>query len=78
MPMENTDVEGLRLVMMGFVDLCAPMHDVAAGEVAYFLRQGYTDEQAHAMAAAEFTMVFGTKIYPSANRPDDEDPHPEG
>lgn len=59
-------------------DLTRPMKEWLAGELAYFLGQGYTVEQARAMAACEFTTAFGLRIENGATTEDDEGPHPEG
>jgi hypothetical protein len=40
----------------------APFHEFLAGQRAYFNSQGYTDDEARAMAAAEFVTVFGSSI----------------
>lgn len=70
--------QAMRLALMEIAEQLVPLHELAAGEVAYFVRQGFTIEQAHAMVAAEFITVFGANIEAGATRPDDEGPHPEG
>lgn len=61
----------LRLAMMGIGEMIEPWHEWLAGEFAYYVRQGYTHEQARAMAASVFTTVVGSRIEPTATRPDD-------
>lgn len=48
--------------MMELAEQLAPIHEFAAGEVAYFLGQGFSPQEALAMTAAEFCTVFGTMI----------------
>lgn len=72
-------LDSLRLSMMRVAESCAPMHEFALGEVAYFVREGFTLEQSRAMAAAEFTSAFGLRVENDSTRPEnDEGPHPEG
>lgn len=63
----------VRLALMGISDLVQPMHEWLDGECAYFVVQGYTIEQAHAMAAVEFTTAFGGRIESGATRPEPDD-----
>jgi hypothetical protein len=62
----------VRLALMATTDLVAPLHEWLAGEFAYFVDQGYTFEQARAMAAAEFMTAMGGRIESGASRPDDD------
>lgn len=84
MPRDSRTVAGMdqnpmRLALMAIADMFEPMHELVLGEVAHFQRQGFTIEQAHAMAAAEFVNAFGQRIEHGATMPgDDERPHPEG
>lgn len=66
------DLDGVRLAVMAMAENMIPLHEMIAGEVAYFQRQGFTTEQAHALAAAEFVGVFGAAIRREASYPDDE------
>lgn len=66
------ELDPVRLTVMAIAESFAPLHDLVDGEVAHFLRQGFTIEQARAMTAAEFTNAFGQKIYSAATRPEDE------
>lgn len=60
----------MRLVLMQMAEDIKPIREFLMGEVSYFERQGFTKEQARALAAAEFTSVFGTRILPTATAPD--------
>jgi hypothetical protein len=64
------NADALRLVMMGITEMVAPWHEWLAGEVAYFVGQGHTYEQANAMAAAEYVTLLGMKIENGATRPE--------
>ncbi len=48
--------------MLDLSDATAPMHDWLAGERAYFLSQGYTPDEARALAAATYVSIFGNQI----------------
>lgn len=67
------DMGPIRLAMMGIAENMIPLHELIEGEVAHFTRQGFTNEQARAMAAAEFVNAFGIQIYRAATRPEDEE-----
>ena len=47
---------------MGINDAIKPMYEWLDGQRANFLRQGYTEDESRAMAAALFVTVFGTNI----------------
>jgi hypothetical protein len=68
----SSESDALRLAMMGITEMVEPWHEWAVGEVAYYVRQGFTYEQARAMAAAEFVTLLGSRIESGATRPDDE------
>lgn len=71
-PQSNQEpTDPARLAMMGVAEQFAPIHELVLGEVAYFVRQGFTYEQARAMAAAEFTSTFGARIEGAATRPEE-------
>jgi hypothetical protein len=55
---EKTLAEG----MLELAQSIEPMHEFLAGQVAYFASQGFTPQEALAMAAAEFCCIFGTQI----------------
>lgn len=62
----------VRLVMMDMGEtLIAPWREWLAGAVAYFIGEGFTEEQARAMAASEYVTVLGQRIEGSATRPDE-------
>jgi hypothetical protein len=48
--------------MMQIAEAIKPMHEFLEGQVAYFASQGFTPQEALAMAAAEFVSIFGTMI----------------
>jgi hypothetical protein len=48
--------------MMALAETIEPMHDFLAGQITYFRSQGFTPQEALAMAAAEFVSIFGTAI----------------
>lgn len=58
----TASADWLRQFMMDLNDQVAPFHEWLAGQRAYFVGQGYTDDEARAMAAAEFVSVFGANI----------------
>jgi len=66
------DEDAMRLALMTLSESAAPIREFVLGEVAYYERQGFTVEQARAMAAAEFTSIFGLRILNAATVPDDE------
>ena len=51
---------GFAAAMLAVSETIAPMHDWLAGERAFFAGQGYTADEARAMAAATYVTVFGT------------------
>jgi hypothetical protein len=67
----SAEEQELRISLMAVAEQLRPIHEFVAGELAYFIRQGFTLEQAHAMAAAEFTSVFGLRIANSATGAED-------
>lgn len=44
--------------MMQLREMLEPMHEFLLGEVAYFEAQGFSPEQAHDMAAAEYCRLL--------------------
>ena len=44
----------LRQQLLGVTQHYEPLHDWVIGEVAYFKRNGFSDAEAHMMAAAEY------------------------
>lgn len=67
-----SDAAKFSLLLMAAGDLTGAMHSFLEGEHQYFLGQGYTEEQARAMAASVFTTFFGGKI-DLPKTPDGED-----
>lgn len=65
----SKEQDALRLAMMEVAETLAPIHEMLLGEVAYFERQGFTREQARAIAAAEYTSIFGLRILNNATDP---------
>lgn len=65
-PDEPTPEGIAAVVAAGLFAMMAPvvevLHDWADGERQHFLRQGFTPEEARAMAAATYTTVFGIQI----------------
>jgi hypothetical protein len=49
-------------VLLGFNTMVTPIRDWLAGQRTYFTGQGYSDDEARAMAAALFVSMFGTGI----------------
>lgn len=64
--------DAMRLALMQMSESAAPIREFVLGEVAYYERQGFTREQARAMAAAEFISIFGIRILNAATDPDAE------
>lgn len=60
--MSEPEAPSLVEGMMQLTESIKPMHEWLAGQVAYFAGQGFTAQEALAMAAAEFVTVFGTAI----------------
>ncbi|GAA0528659.1 hypothetical protein GCM10010172_06570 [Paractinoplanes ferrugineus] len=54
--------DALRQALLELNEQVKPMHEWLAGQRSYFLAQGYTDDEARAMSAAEFVTMFGTPI----------------
>lgn len=70
---EREAADKVRLILMEMNDaLMVPWREWLAGAVSYFSGQGFTDEQARAMAAAEYTTVLGNRIENSATRTEDD------
>jgi formylglycine-generating enzyme required for sulfatase activity len=67
----SAEQDAMRLAMMGITEMAEPWHEWVLGEVAYFVRQGFTYEQARAMAAAEFVSIAGARIELGATRPEE-------
>lgn len=67
-PSESDPVEVTRRAMMHLNEQVTPFREWLAGHRAYFARQGYTADEARAMAAALFVTVFGARI-PSQDEP---------
>ncbi len=66
-------LDPLRLAVMVMAEGMTPLREMIEGEYSYFIRQGYTVEQARALSAAMFVGVFGAAIRRSATLPGDED-----
>lgn len=63
MPEPHLTPEGVLVeAMLQISGMVKPMHEFAAGQVAYFRSQGHTHQEALAMTAAEFVTVFGSAI----------------
>lgn len=52
----------MGLAMLQLNEAVAPMHDWLLGERTYFVGQGYSPDEARAMAASTYVTVFGQKI----------------
>lgn len=61
----------MRVLMMGLTDTVMPWREWLSGSVTYFQGQGFTDEQARAMAASEYVTALGGRIEPGATRDTD-------
>lgn len=48
--------------VMEVADQIKPLHEFLDGQRTHFLSQGYSDDEARAMAAAIFVSIFGTGI----------------
>lgn len=55
-------IDQFRQVLITLNEQVKPMHEWLAGQRAYFLSQGYTPEEARAMAACTYTMIFGNRL----------------
>lgn len=69
---ESTPVtaDAMRMALMEMSEtLVVPWREWLAGAVVHFLGEGFTHEQARAMAASEYTTVLGSRIENSATRP---------
>jgi hypothetical protein len=61
--MENSPSYLIARVVMEHAEMMiGPMHEWLAGERRYLREQGYTDDEARAMAAAGYVLMFGTTI----------------
>lgn len=73
--MENEERESadrVRLILMDMGEaLITPWREWLAGAVAHFVNEGFTHEQAHAMAASEYSTLLGQRIECGATRPED-------
>lgn len=67
------NLDPVRLAVMAMAENFIPLHEMIEGEYSYFVRQGFTLEQARALAAAEFVGVFGAAIRRSATLPEDDE-----
>lgn len=54
--------DAMRQVLLNLNAQVTPLREWLTGQRAYFLQQGYTDDEARAMAAALFVSVFGVNI----------------
>jgi hypothetical protein len=61
-PDPDADINTTRRSLMYLSDRVEPIHEWLAGQRTYFLAQGYSSNEARAMAAALFVTVFGTSI----------------
>lgn len=64
--------DAMRLALMDIAEKLEPVHEFVLGGVAYYVRQGFTVEQAHAIAAAEYITIFGLRIANNATIADDD------
>lgn len=48
--------------LLDITEQVKPLHEWLDGQRAHFLSQGYTADEARAMAAAEFVLIFGSVI----------------
>ncbi|MFF3867362.1 hypothetical protein [Micromonospora sp. NPDC001898] len=65
----RSQVDVFRGLLLDLNEQVKPMHEWLDGQRAHFLGQGYTDDEARAMAAAEFVMLFGGSISRTATPP---------
>lgn len=70
MSQARRDADLIRGMLLQMNDLIEPMHEWLAGQVGYFLAQGYGPDDARVMAAAEFVSAFGNAIYRTPARPE--------
>ncbi|MFI7608726.1 hypothetical protein ACIBTV_26760 [Micromonospora sp. NPDC049366] len=70
---EHNATRELRLSMLLLAELVTPMHEWLAGQRAYFLGQGYTPDEARAMAAATYVAVFGQSIRGEQGKPKEQE-----
>lgn len=66
MDLEN-EANKLRSNLLALGVAVAPLHEWLAGEVNYFLGQGFTEREARAMAAATYVSVFGANMHSSGS-----------
>lgn len=71
--MSEFEPDAMRLTLMQMAEDVRPIREFLMGEVAYYERQGFTKEQARALAAAEFTSIFGMRILNAATAPESGD-----
>lgn len=57
--------------LLAITTAMSPMREWLAGQRQYFLGEGYTQDEARAMAAASYVFMFGTRISPDLE-PDEE------
>lgn len=65
-----TAMLGAQLMLLN--EQVTPIHEWLEGQRAYFASQGYTDDEARAMAAAEFVFIFGSGITRTPRAEEDE------
>lgn len=70
----NPQADNLRHVLLTFNEQARPFHEWLAGQRAYFTGQGYSDDEARAMAAALFVAIFGANIPRSPTGTGDDTP----
>lgn len=69
---EREAADRIRLIIMDMTEaLITPHREWLAGSVAYFLGEGFTEQQARAMAASEYVTVLGQRIENGGDRPDE-------
>jgi hypothetical protein len=59
---EDEAANAMRSLFLQFNEQVKPFHEWLDGQRNHFRSQGYTDDEARAMAAAEFVTVFGSCI----------------
>ncbi len=69
---QSNEEDAVRRGLLEITDGVRPLREFVLGEVAYYERQGFTMEQSRAMAAAEFTSIFGLRIATRATLPEDD------
>jgi hypothetical protein len=58
----NSDSHKLVSILMGLHEQVKPFHEFLQGQRQLLRDQGYTDDEARAMAAAVFVSLFGSHI----------------